>query len=499
MVAFSTLAQRVCVALFLMIVINACYSLRWAGTPSSDQEPAPAAVAEVFAAHGGALKLAAATPGDSYAYDPGEIASGRSRLPLRHVEMRLHERAPKDRVLVDLVWTDDLGNRVTAPAVDLLRIVPKIDGDGEQQLIELMLEEFTRYAITFRREHGEFGLETANADVAHAARDAYRLVFANNCLDPTKWELVLTSADFADFGERLAGPVNLNQDRILAHSWFFLDPKLYTALLRVKNPHLTVDPALAFDYGGLSEKAEQVKLDFDLLRAIGREAKAEVVSVAQKTGEPLKPLDAEQHYKWSGGLFLNKNEFPTYADVVRAPVRLAEFKDEGFYRPDSPKIFDLSYLEHLDRIRLHRIENSRGGSFVEITLSGEYSPYEIKVGNVDLALVDEQALSMFGFGINMYPLVRRHSPRQATIQWDQDLIPQDIRPYLFMIDKASGRFVNNEFKGLDRLYLGWNSIERDTLEIYLISYERITPVWKATVRIDDELVDRARMRRALFG
>lgn len=498
MVTFPRAPRRSLLAVCLALSVSACYSLKWAETKAA-AAPAPESVAAVFAAAGGTLSLPLATPGDTYAYDPGEIASGRNQLGFKTVELKLHPQSPPNRVLADLTWSDDLGNRVVAPAVDLLRIIPKIDGEGEQQLVELMLEEYTRYAISFRREHGEFALETANADVAHAARGGYRLLLANNCLDATKWELVLTSADFSDFDERLAGPVNLNQDRILAHSWFYLDPALYTALLRVKNPHLTVDPALALDYNGLSAKAEQVKLDFDLLREIGREAKSQVLTVAHKTGEALKPLDGEQHYKWTGGLFLNKDQFPTYADVTKAPIRLAEFADRGFYNPASPKVFDVSYLAGLDQVKVHRIENELGGSYVEISLWGEGSPYEIKVGNVDLALVDEQALSMFGFGINMYPLVRRHSPRQATTQYDQDLIPDSIRPYLFMIDRASGRFINNEFKGLDRLYLGWDSIERDTLEIYLISYERITPVWKATVRLDDELVDRARMRRALFG
>lgn len=497
MVTSSIALRRAIPAVFLAAALSGCYSLSWVDSKSAPLAAPPATVAEVFA--GGTLRMPLATPGDSYAYDPGEIASGRNLLAFEAVELRLLPQSPPDRVLADLTWSDGLGNRVVAPSVDLLRIIPRIDGEGEQQLIELMLEEYTRYAISFRREHGEFAIDTQNADIAHAARAGYRLLLANNCLDPTKWELVLTSADFSDFDERLAGPVNLNQDRILAHSWFHLDARLYEALLRVKNPQLSVDPSLALDYDGLSAKAERVKVDFDLLRDIGREAKSELLSVAHKTAERLAPIDAEQYYKWSGGLFVNKAEFPTYADMAKAPVRLAEFADRGYYRPNSPKIFDLSYLAGLDQVRVNRIENELGTSFVEIVLWGEGSPYEIKVGNVDLALVDEQALAMYGFGINMYPLVRRHSPRQATLQYDQDLIPPSIRPYLFMVEKSSGRFVNNELKGLDRLYLGWDSIERDTLEIYLISYERITPVWKARVRLEDELVDRARMRRSLFG
>ena len=121
-----------------------------------------------------------------------------------------------------------------------------------------------------------------------------------------------------------------------------------------------------------------------------------------------------------------------------------------------------------------------------------------KTGNIDLALLDEQKFYGIQFGINSFPKTRRHNPPPDTIKYDPSSVPNNIRPYLMLTNKAKSTWVNNHKKGIEKVLLAWDSLDRDTLSIYLICYERITPVWMARVRIDDDTVDRARLRRRLY-
>ncbi|NJL28738.1 MAG: hypothetical protein HC897_13020 [Thermoanaerobaculia bacterium] len=483
------------------LLLAGCYSLQW--TRSAEPQPPPETIAQIFAASGGKLGLELLDPNDTYRHDPPEkdafYAHDPELLRFRRGEIRLHTVMPPGRVLVDLSFSDAAGNTFTLPEVDLLRIIPKIDTEGELQYPELLNEEYNRYSINFRREHQEVRFEIADPRARPAADRAYRAVLSNNCLDPTKWEIALTSEDYSNFAERLAGGLYLNQDRMLAHSWFFLDRKLYLSLLRLKNPDLAVDLTLLDDYDALSRRAEQVVVDLERLRAMPHPHPSQLLEIAHQSARPLVAIDAEQMDKWQTGLFLNREQFKTYRDLLSAPVTLAAYADNGFYRPDQPKLFDYSWLRDLDQVQVATVAADRAGTYVELTLDGVGSPYQIKLGNVDLAMLDEQRLFEFAFGFNVYSLSRRHSPPQSTIVFDQDLMPDDVKPYLLMLDKKTGRYVNQELKGVDRLYLGWESIDRDVLEIYLISYERILPVWLARVELADDLVDRTRVRRSLYG
>lgn len=486
----------------LALALAGCYTARWVD-PDRATAPPPAEVAELFAGRGGVLALELSDPNETYRHDPGEKdplhAKDPDLLRFRRAEIELQPAMPPGTVVADLRFFDGAGSVVELPGVDLLRLVPRLDTEGELQYPELLLEEYSRYSVVFRREHREFTLDVVDPRAGDAAERTYRAVLANNCLEPSKWELILASEDYSDFSERLRSPLNLNQSRTLAHSWFYLDPELYETLIRVKNPELVVDPSIAADYDALGRRAEEVKIDFDRLRRLaGREA-SELLEVGHRSDRRLEPLDREQHYKNDLGLFLNRDEYRTYADLPRGTVKLASYQERGFYDPAAPKEFDYGWLRRLDSVTVDSIASPRAGTYVELTLGGEGSPYLIRLGNVDLAHLDEQRLLTLPFGFNVYPLSRRHNPPQSTTFFDPDLAPRDVRPYLLMVDAESGRFVNNQLRGIDRVYLGWESIDRDVLMIFLISYERITPVWMACVKLDDELVDRARVRRALYG
>lgn len=501
---FPRRAQKALCGAFLILVAflsSACYSLRW--TAASQEVPPPETVAKIFDAEGGVLKVELLDPNDEYPFDPAEKdelhAEHPELLRFRRAEIRLHDRMPPGTVLVDMTFYDDAGSVVRLDAVDLLRIVPRIDTQGELQYPELLLEEFTRYAVSFRREHREFSFEVTDPRANEAVERTYRAVLSNNCLDPAKWEIALVTEDYSDFSKRLHGPININQNRVLAHSWFFLDRDLYTTLIRVKNPGLIVDPEMLYDYDGLGERSEEVVVDLDQLRTVKKLEETELLEIGYASGRSIEALDTEQFFKWDYGLFVNQKEYSTYRDLLEGTVQLATYGEEGFYDPEHPKHFKYDWLVQLDKVEVRSIELERAGTFIEITLDGELSPYMFKLGNLDLARLDEQRLFQQAFGFNIYPTSRRHTPTQSTIRFDQDLMPDDIKPYLVMIDKETGRFVNHQVLGFDRIYVGWESLDRDVLEIYLISYERIIPVWMARCGLNDELVDRARVRRSFFG
>ena len=58
----------------------------------------------------------------------------------------------------------------------------------------------------------------------------------NNCLEPTKWEVVIDAEDYSDFKKRRKSENQLNQRRIIAHSWFNVPMDFYKALFSIKNP-----------------------------------------------------------------------------------------------------------------------------------------------------------------------------------------------------------------------------------------------------------------------
>ncbi len=488
-----------------LLLLAGCYSYQWTAREGAET-PAPAPVARIFAAApGGVLAMDLEDPGKTYAYDPGEKdvkwAADEQALRFRRVEMRLHDRMPPGQVLVDLAFVDGAGTRVEAETVDLMRLIPRIDLPGEMQYPELLLEEYERFGVTFRREHDEFRMslpDAADAETRDAAGRVYRLGVFNNCLDPTKWEMTLTAEDYGDFDKRLQSDLYLNQNRTLSHSWFYLDKDLYEALIHLKNPNLEIDPAIALDYMALADTVESAVIDYDRIRTLKGPVDTWVLEVGHQSRRPLKPLISEQYYKWSLGLFVNRDRYQTYADLSGEPVRVAQFADRGFYQPDHPKVFNYWWVDKMDQVTFYRIDQPDSDCYVEIVLDGKDLPFKLTLGNLDLALLDEQQFVTLGFGYNSYPKARRHNPVQPTIKYDPELMPDRIKPYMFLTDRETGHFVNNINYGVEMAYIGWESIDKNVLEIYLLSYERITPIWMARVQVSDTMADMIRVRRSLY-
>jgi hypothetical protein len=461
---------------------------------------APSSITSVFESYpDGVMKLEANAPGKDYCYDVGEkdkLYGQDDSFRFNSVELHLHELMPSDKVIVDFVFTDGEGRRAKIPSVDLLRLTPKIDSEGDMVYPELLLEEFNRFGLGFRNEHEEFSIEQASG--SNEKMDmAYRASITNNCLAATKWEFAITSEDYSDMGERIQSDVNLNQNKILSHSWFYLDNDLYTALMKMKNPGRVIPTDL--DYNALSDRSEEVVIDFDQLRRpLKYGVDVELLEIGHKTNRLIEPLDIEEHYKWEFGLILDKKD-QTYASILEEPVSTTQFKDQGFYTEKDPKIFDFGWMKYVDDIQMDVIDVRGSDSYVQLKLTGEWSPYDITIGNVDLAVIDEQKLFGMLFGMNTYPKSRRYNPVQSTIFYDAELLPEDIKPFVLLTDKKTGKWINNQYKGIEKIYLTYESIEQDILNVYVLSYERITPVWMGTVKLPRDMRETVRIRKKLYN
>ncbi|PWJ43783.1 hypothetical protein [Sediminitomix flava] len=489
----------------LIFLMGGCYSFQWS-KPKEEQFLPPTSVFEVFKKHPNSiLKLEALSPGYDYKYDIGEKAPEYSKdkqeLRFTSVELKLAEKMPRGKVLVDLIFSDQKNNQVLIPKVDLLKLIPKIDAKDKMQYPELLLEEFNRFGLTFRSEHDEFDFCMSTGEEHTLCNGAYRCSVTNNCLKGGKWEFALTYEDYSDFSDRLKQGINLNQNRILAHSWFYMNQELYKVLFQLKNPNQKVD--LDMGYDSLSNFSEEnVLIDFEKLRnPIRYPLKTKIIEVGHQSEKKLEPLDVEEFYKNEFGLIVSGQKYAeeTYASILNDTVKLAQFKDRGFYDETTPKICDFSWMKHMDDVKIDVIDVKGSEGYVQLKLTGEWSPYEITIGNVDLALINEQKLYGLLFGINTYPKSRRHNPVQNTISYDPELISNEKKQYVLMTDKKTGKWVNNQYKAVEKIYLSYESLEHDILDVYVLSYERIMPVWMAKVKLPRHIREQIRIRKRLYN
>ncbi|MBL4703595.1 MAG: hypothetical protein JKY54_03680 [Flavobacteriales bacterium] len=267
--------------------------------------------------------------------------------------------------------------------------------------------------------------------------------------------------------------------------------------MKLKNPLMDFD--IYMEYDDLSDISESVCVDFSTLRQPLKEhVKTKIIEIGHQTNRPIIPLNLEEHYKANFKLLLNNKRF-TYSTILDTVIYTAQFKNEGFYNETTPKKSDFGWMRYADQISVDVIDNKLTDVYTEITITGEWCPYNIVLGNVDLAVIDEQKLSGFLFGVNTYPKSRRYNPVQSSMDFDADLRPDGLKPYLLLVDKKTGKWVNNQYKGIEKVYLTYNSIERDELNIYVASYERITAVWMGTIKLPNSMREKVRIRRNFYA
>ena len=492
----------------LLLFFSSCYSTQWnkLGDDEKINSGANAALKTLFAHQPqSAYQFPLLSPGLAYQYDISEkdrlYDNPEGKLQFERITFQLAEKMRDDQLLVNVYLWDKYQNYLSIKKVDLLRIVPALDTKGDMQYAEYLLEEFSRFGIKFRREHKEFNVVVKTDDPAlkQHAESIYRVDLTNNCLDPTKWEIQVVSEDYAGYGNRQKGKFNYNQNRMVSHGWFYLDKDIYSELLAMKNPTVADDQLFSYSYDSLSNIAENTVIDFEQLRQpLQYKIMSMTTAVGHKKNMPLRPIDLETGYKWSMGL-LGADTFLTYRSVLEKPMRLAKFHQEGFYDVDDPKVFDFGFLKHIDKAKLHSIDVKGSDCYVEVELTGKHAPYKFIIGNVDFALLEEQKLYGINTGVNVYPKSQRYNPKQNTIAYAPDLTPKDRKPYFLMVDAKTGKWVNNQYKGVEKIYLSYSGLNKNTLEIYLLSYERELPVWYGKVRLGSGFQELVRARKNLFA
>jgi hypothetical protein len=516
MAIFSTSFIRtllLCVISASLFSLASCYSIKWSAanfsnenTPSASLSTAPPAIRSIFKKHPkGVITLPVLSPGLAYNYDISEkdkfFDNKDKKLVFNKVTLELASEMPQGQILTDVYFWDAHNNYLRLGQVDLLRIIPKLETTGTLQYAEYLMEEFSRFGVTFRKEHKEFQLVGRSDEPAlqQAISRAYRADLTNNCLDATKWEIQLIAEDYSDTKARTKSPLNYNQDRMLSHGWFYIDQPLYTALLELKNPK-TVDAKLfSMPYDDLSKKGESVVVDFAQLRRPLRNAlKTTVIELGHQKNLPIKPIDTETGYKRSMGL-LGKDTLLTYQTVLEKPLPLAKFDKEGFYDPADPRVYNLGFLKQNDDIQVSVVDVPNSDCHVELKIGGKDAYYTFTIGNLDMSTMEEQRLYGINVGVNLYPKSRRYNPVQSSLTFDTDLTPLDQQPYFLMTETASGKWVNNQFKGVEKAYIGYSSLLGNTIDVYLLSYEREMPVWYARVKLTGAMREKIRGRRGLYN
>lgn len=511
------LFQFIFLALVFPLFITSCYTYKWANLASESVVSAPNQIIQLFKENNNEIVTTGISPNSKYKYDAWEKdasfdTAANGALNFNKTTLLLNDKMPEGQVLVDIVFEDPIGNKIKFKAVDLMRLVPTLNSSGDHLYPELLLEEFNRFGVGFRKEFKEFEIvksQSNSKQINDALDRVYRASITNGCLGSGKWELGLTSEDYSDFNTRVKDPVNFNQNKIFAHSWFLLPKDLYKNLVELKNPNIKVEGFnfIDFDYKELSKVSSQVVIDFEILRKpIKKSWHTEMLEVGHKSNKPIELLDMEEHYKIEYGLFTGYDTrtlaTETYKSILqpeKQPLKFAQFRDEGFYSPENALGFDMNWLSHLDDISIKSVNIPDTECVVEIAVKGKWSPFTITIGNVDLSTLQEQKLYGMHFGFNTYPKGRRYNPKQPTITFDEDLMPKDYERYLLLTDAKTGNWVDNFHKGLGKVYLSFDTLERDVLSIYLVSYERIAPLWMGSVKLPKELRERVRIRKQLYN
>lgn len=492
--------------LALIFLMTQCYAPKWVKELSNQEQfPAPSNILAIFQTYPNAImSLDARSPGYDYKFDIGEkdmtYGTSLGGMSFEKVEIKLLETMPKGTILTNISFIDKIGNVAKVENFDMMRLIPKYDTQGDMLYSEVILEEFDRFGVVFRKEHDEFELEIKSkiSALERSADRTTRMNITNNCLEATKWEMNLTSEDFRDFNQRLKSKLNLNQNKILAHCWFYLDNDLYEALQDYKNPEIQQDYFLSYD--SLNALAEASVIDFSTLRyPLNMPLETNVLEIGHQSNRKLEPVDVEEYYKWQYGLFLNRKEDLTYQTILDEPVQIARFSEAGFYREETPNTYDYGYLKYIDKVEINNVNTPDSDCYAEIKLTGTYAPYELVIGNIDLAYPDEQRVTGLLFGYNTYPKSRRYNPAQSTLFYDADDFPDLLKPYVLLIDKKTGKWVNNQKKGIEKIYLSYESSEREVLQIYVLSYERVTPVWMGRIKLPSKATEAIKIRSRLYN
>jgi hypothetical protein len=450
------------------------------------------------------LELFVDTPELNYSKDPAEkdlvYHLSTKEFDFTKITITLAHFQEKTKALVDMAFKTETGTTFILHSVDLLDLVPLVGQKDGLKYAEFLLKEFERFGVLYYKKENAFSWNTSpktNSAGLEAIGRTYQAGLFNNCLDAGKWELVINTRYYEKFDSTHASANQNQRYRILVHSWFSLDPALYRLLVKIKNPSLDIDPYTP--YQELSKLAQAESVHVAKLSKVKRTVDTKVLEFGHRSRRELFELDEEEMYKDWYGLVLNRQQFHTYADILEIPVQMAKFTDNGFYRPENPFIIDYGWMKKLARVEMNLVESSGPERFVEIKISGEESPYSIVLGNFDLGRLNPNKTVALQFGINPFPKMRLQ--RKTSFGTGYNLGPDGkaVQPYLLLIDRVSGKWVNNQNLGLEQVFIGWQSIDKQALVIHLVSYERMLPIWVTYLGISDVERRKRQITNAVFN
>ncbi len=441
-------------------------------------------------------------PGRAYAANPSEkdtaYALDDTAFRFSRLEIQPHANTAQGPWLADFVFHDSSGAKVQIPSVNLLNLIPKLDKQGQEQYPEYLMEEFERFGVTFDRDDNEFQVRLppkASSQMHSAASRVWRVGIWNNCLDPTKWEMILFSRYYLESDSSMAKTKFRARYRTLAHVWFYMDKALYARLMKIRNPDLAIDIFQSYD--SLNAKAGRVVMSQAMQRP-QREWLTEMQEVGHQSNRKLEEINSEQWYKKRYKIIMNRQHFYTYREILEKPVWLAPFQDRGFYQPKDTVKFNYAWLKKVDKIRISGVDAPAAVRYVNLTIDGPESPYRFELGNLDLAQLNEQKYFEMSFGFDPLPRNGRPWLHHDPCLYRLHEKPEVVAPYLYMVDKKTGKWANNQLLGFDKVYLGWESAERNVLWVYLVTYERVISVWMGRVRITDPILHVDRVQNAIY-
>ena len=323
------------------------------------------------------------------------------------------------------------------PPVDLRLLTPRLPsaarGSRELSTIALIQREFNRNEV-----HNDLA---GSLDFS----------VANNCLKEGLWEVKL--------GEKKDG-----KTVPLFHAWFDFPKAEYAKLLDAVSgmPDAEAEPLVA-SY----PKLAGLPVPLEKLRRVASEAPLPPLDL--HLSEPLGRLP-EQQGKVKLVLTPGIATYGDFSSPARQPITTAKFSEPGFYNPDDPMKFDLSWLAHPARAVARKATRPSGGEpFTEIELDFE-NGNRILFADSRIATLaprseppaaENDVLKIVsGIGTPVIHATAAERARELT---------EDRPRYLFLLDR-DGRLADNHFGGVDGIYL-WR--DAANLHIWVCGYERI--------------------------
>jgi hypothetical protein len=406
---------------------------------------------------------------------------------IERATLTFHHALNAQNVFFSLTVHGRDGKRIEVDTFNIMNLVPKLDMAGRPGLVEaeMLLEEFERFGVAWKSHLGEFRILGDDSGAIN------RVVFQNNCLDPGKWELQLMSKYYRNAAENMTRKSSPERYRKIAHGWTLLPMDFYQTLIRIKNPKL--DKPVQGGYVDLSRSGGKTVLPPEFLPNPAMEIRTGMVELGLESERDLEMLNEEQFQKRFIRLVDNREDYHTYADIVREPVRFAAFEHEGLYTSEKKK-FDFRWMKAMNRLRLFRTSEQEPVRWVDLEIGGEASPYRVVLKNLDLGNVVEGGIYHISFGFDPPPTLTHQynsrNPNGYKLGGEGKVEPVS----LLCSNQKTGAWQNNQDLGLEKLMMQWESPEKEILWVFLVSFERMIPVWMGRVRVED-----ASLRRPMLA